>query len=318
MGYTISTHNGSTVSRQHNIRNRNITDKEEHINPDKPHEIWHDENPVDAYQRIFGNALRDYNARQTHPERKIYNYYQHINKSSKQHPVYEIIVAVGNRDHAPNEATSKKILREYAANWRQANPNLELVGCYYHADEQGVPHIHVDYVPVAHGYKKGLHTQTGLVRALGEMGFEKSGRETAQIKWERSENQRLEDICRAHGLDITHPSRKNQQHIDTRTYKAQKKLETLDKQIESRSERARYHEERATRIEERADQLNCSITSYERLKSKYERLRAFGDTYKSRTGQTITELFDQKERERTKAMKKRSPVKSTERDEPER
>ena len=39
MGVTISTHNGSSVSREHNIRNRKITDKEEHIDREGHYEI---------------------------------------------------------------------------------------------------------------------------------------------------------------------------------------------------------------------------------------------------------------------------------------
>ena len=33
MGVTISTHNGSAVAREHNIRNPKVVSKEAHINP---------------------------------------------------------------------------------------------------------------------------------------------------------------------------------------------------------------------------------------------------------------------------------------------
>lgn len=65
-------------------------------------------------------------------------------------------------------------MQEFVSTWQERNPNLELIGAYYHADEQGEPHIHLDYIPVAHGYKRGLETQTGLVKALQEQGFEKT------------------------------------------------------------------------------------------------------------------------------------------------
>lgn len=284
MAYTISTHNGSQVSRQHNLRNRNITDKEEHIDPFGDFEIWHDEAPARAYDRIFGQAIADYNSKQydkdqtgksAHPERRMYNYYQHVCKSAKQHAVYEMIVGVGRLGREPDPAVGKQILKEFADGWRSANPNLEMIGCYYHADEVGVPHIHIDYVPVAHGYKKGLHTQNGLVKALGEMGYQKKGRDTAQIQWQRAENSRLETICRSHGLEIVHPEVKHQEHLETSLYKLEIKARDL---------------------EERVDQLNLSVKQYERLKGKYERLRAFGEEVILESGKTVTETFDKQER----------------------
>ena len=48
-------------------------------------------------------------------------------------------------------------------------------------------------IPVAHGYKKGMETQTGLAKALNEMGFYTHGsNNTAQMQWEKAENDVLE------------------------------------------------------------------------------------------------------------------------------
>lgn len=43
MPVTISTHNGTAVAREHNIRNEKVVSKEKHINPDGIHEVWIDE-----------------------------------------------------------------------------------------------------------------------------------------------------------------------------------------------------------------------------------------------------------------------------------
>ena len=64
MAMTISTHNGSKVAREHNIRNPKVVRKEQHIQQDGKFEIWKDEKPKDAYKRIFGQAVEDYNAKQ--------------------------------------------------------------------------------------------------------------------------------------------------------------------------------------------------------------------------------------------------------------
>lgn len=54
-------------------------------------------------------------------------------------------------------------MRKFVEEWQERNPNLELIGAYYHGDEPGAePHVHLDYIPVAHGYTKGIETQTGL------------------------------------------------------------------------------------------------------------------------------------------------------------
>ena len=49
---------------------------------------------------------------------------------------------------------------------------IEIIGLYIHDDEvlKGI-HAHVDYVPVAHNYKRGLSMQPGLTKALEEMGL---------------------------------------------------------------------------------------------------------------------------------------------------
>lgn len=235
MGVTISTHNGSAVAREHNIRNRKVTDKEEHIDPNGIHEIWVDEKPKAAYQRLFGKAVDDYNAKQKRSDRKITDYYQQICNDKKKHPVYEMIIAVGDRtDYAIgnlDENTAKSILREFVDGWQERNPHLVLIGAYYHADEQGVPHAHLDYIPVANGYKRGLETQSALVKALEQQGFSKDGKETAQIQWERRENAHLESLCLSNGIDVIHPRIAERQHLDTSLYQLEQDVKTAEKQI---------------------------------------------------------------------------------------
>jgi hypothetical protein len=225
MGVTISTHNGSKVAREHNIRNPKVVSKEPHIQQGGKFEIWTDEKPQDAYKRIFGQAVEDYNAKQKRIDRQITDYYKHICNDKVKHPVYEMIIAVGDRndykDGILTEETAKSILREFVDGWQERNPNLVLIGAYYHADEQGVPHAHLDYIPVATGYKRGLETQSALVKALEQQGFIKDGKETAQIQWERRENAHLEKLCLNRSIEVTHPLIEGRQHLETEQYKLQ-------------------------------------------------------------------------------------------------
>ena len=238
MAKTISTHNGSAAHRAHNIRAPWATDNQEHIDKslrDK-NEILHDEKPREAYQRIFGAALEAYNAKQTRPERMIQDYYSHVEQDAKKHPVYEMIAQIGNRQDTGIDApVERECLKEFYLGWKERNPNLECIGAYIHADEtDGTLHMHIDYVPVATGYKRGMEVQSGLVKALEQQGFTKHGKDTAQIQWEARENAALEKICNAHGIEIIHPQRTGEklEHLDTQAFKLQQEchvfLETRD------------------------------------------------------------------------------------------
>ena len=231
MPVTISTHNGTTVAREHNIRNEKVVSKEKHINPNGIHETWIDEPIRQAYERLFGESVQNYNNKQTRADRKIDSYYNTICKDKKKHPVYEMIIGVYGKseDGSPICSTEqgKEIMRKFVEDWSRRNPNLELIGAYYHADEDGEPHVHLDYVPVAHGYTRGMETQNGLVKALSEQGFEKNGRATAQIQWEKRENDYLTSLCEDVGLIVIHPQIEGRKHIETQAFKLQKQIEEL-------------------------------------------------------------------------------------------
>lgn len=231
MKVTIATHNGSKVAREHNIRNEKVISKNENIDPSGVFEVWHDEKVRDAYMRLFGDALQEYNSKQTREDRKIPNYYNHVCKDANKKPCYEMIIGIYGKDaHGQKvipDSLGKVIMREFVDCWKERNPNLEMIGAYYHADEQGGPHVHIDYIPVAHNYSRGLKTQNGLVKALQEQGFEKQGKETAQICWQRRENAELENICKSYGLEVDHP-RTGEKHLTMSVYKVQKELEKLE------------------------------------------------------------------------------------------
>lgn len=253
---TISTHFGHQVSTEHNRRNRRVTDKESHIDPSGHYEIWLDIPPREAYERLFGEAVKEYNEKQKREDRKIRSYYNQISKDARKHPVYEAIVGVYGAE--VDFETSRSILKEYADEWQKVNPNMRVCGIYYHVDEAGQDesrggskgrgHIHIDFIPISHGgahggYKKGLSVQTSLTKGLEEQGIVSDGRRTVQEVWTRSENDRLERICRAHGITVEHPQRgRNAQHKETELYKAEKSIEQKQselKELEAAQETAK-------------------------------------------------------------------------------
>lgn len=78
-----------------------------------------------------------------------------------------------------------KVLEKYAQTFQERNPNLYLFNCVLHMDE-ATPHLHMDYIPVAHGYKSGMETRNSLTKALQQMGFDnaKSRNENETVAWQ--------------------------------------------------------------------------------------------------------------------------------------
>ena len=236
---TISTHNGSQVARQHNLRNPKVIAKEDHIDPNGHFEVWLDEDPRNAYERLFGKSVEEYNERQTREDRKITDYYKQICEDKKKKPVYELIIGIYGKkaDGTPicSKNDGKRILRAFVEDWERRNPQLKLCGLYYHCDESvgvngsQVGHVHIDYIPVGDGFTRGMGMQSSLSRALEQQGFESQGlNNTAQMQWESRENQFLATLCTHAGFEVIRGNG-NKEHLDTATYKKVKELEDLEK-----------------------------------------------------------------------------------------
>ena len=233
MPYTIATHVGTKIARQHNIRDKRITDKEAHIDPDGKHEVWFGCNLTEkeAYHKLFDSAVAEYNSRQKRNDRKISDYYEKIRNDKQKHTAYEMIVSVGNMEERIPEELSYEILTEFVEGWKEKNPNMYMFGCYYHADEQGVPHVHIDYIPVGTNYTRGMKKQVSSSKALEEMGFvTDTFKGTAQVKWIHSENERLETICNNHGVEVYHPQT-GKEHLEKDLYILEKQAENLRTEI---------------------------------------------------------------------------------------
>ena len=250
--YSLSLHNGSTIAREHNRRNERVCKKEKHIDLiNGKHENIIDIKIQDAYKELFDEALNEYNEKQKekkHPERCIKSYYQHVLNDAKRHEAYEIIVSIGRQDKQPPAFLSEAILKEYLAGWDERNPHLKLFGAYFHMDESietkdGVqitkphPHLHLDYIPYATEMKTGLKCQASLVKALNQQGFKTTDiHHTAQINWQKNERKALEEICRAHGLEIECPELEYIEHLKMKEYKALKEVDRLNNEIDKLKE----------------------------------------------------------------------------------
>ena len=264
---TISTHNGSQVARQHNLRNPKVICKEDHIDPNGHFEVWLDEDPKAAYERLFGEAVKAYNAKQTRPDRQITDYYKQICEDSKKKPVYELIIGIYGKkaDGTPicSKNDGRRILRAFTEDWERRNPNLKLCGLYYHCDESvdvngsQVGHVHIDYIPYGEGFSRGMAIQSSLTKALEQQGFQSQGlNNTAQMQWEARENQFLATLCAHAGFEVVR-GKGGKEHLDTAAYKKTKELQELQQ-----------------RQAELAQSIAKTEQEYEELQDSYETLKS--------------------------------------------
>lgn len=99
---------------------------------------------------------------------------------------------------------AKECLVEYARTFEARNPNLKLIGAYVHMDEAS-PHLHVDYIPVARGYKTGLQARNSLDKAMKQMGYtpvKESRKNNATKLWKENERAYFGELCRSKGLKV--------------------------------------------------------------------------------------------------------------------
>lgn len=178
-----------------------------------------------AYQEIFGKALEQYNGKQKRADRKIEDYYDHIQKSKNgEKPFYEDVVQWGKKEdfESPeNRQRAKEALLKYAETFEARNPNLKLIGAYLHMDEAS-PHLHIDYVPVAEGYSRGLAKRNSLDKAMKAMGYvpeNESRKNNATKLWKESERAVFGEICRGLGLEVEPERKSDRKSLTVEEYK---------------------------------------------------------------------------------------------------
>jgi hypothetical protein len=178
-----------------------------------------------AYREIFGEALEQYNAKQKRADRKIEDYCDHIKKSKNGEKLfYEDVVQWGSKEDFQKPETrerAKEALVKYVEGFEERNPNLKLIGAYIHMDEAS-PHLHLDYVPVATGYSRGLETRNSLDKAMKQMGFQpesESRKNNATKLWKENERAVFGQICRGLGLEVEPECKSERKSLTVDEYK---------------------------------------------------------------------------------------------------
>ena len=149
-------------------------------------------------------------------------------------------------------------------------------------------HLHSDYVPVAE-YARGLSLRTGLNKALEAQGYEKRGKDTPQIQWQRAENAYLERLCRDRNIEVEHPERDKspeakRQHEETRIYQANKDLDKREKDISDKEREQRRNERALDKkekdIEEKQIKVNKDIEILNKNREVIEQTREAAERIK--------------------------------------
>ncbi|CAI3523968.1 plasmid recombination protein [Enterococcus cecorum] len=225
-----------------------------HINFDKSNEnIYLEQTPIrEKYEELFGEAVEKFNAKQKRADRKIDDYYAKVLKDKKLEPQREFIIQVGSIDDyrlikddgSPtgltleqierNKQIANDILKSYYKEFQERNPNLPIYNAVIHNDEAS-PHMHLNVIPVATGYKRGMEKQCSFNKALKQQGIE-SDKENNRALWNNFRNQEVESIERLmneHGWERKEVGTNNIKDIhEYKAIKQNERLERLANQLE--------------------------------------------------------------------------------------
>lgn len=169
----------------------------------------------EAYQKYFGETVQKYNANQKRKDRHktVEGYLSDLQKNERkkgaEKPFYETIVQIGDKNscncvtNAAEAEKAKNALLKYLESWEERNPNLKVFNATLHMDE-ATPHLHIDYIPIATGYKQGLESRNSLTKALEQQGLENghSRFNNPSVKWQEQERKVLSDIAKEYGFEI--------------------------------------------------------------------------------------------------------------------
>lgn len=246
IGLTFSVKmNKAATNIPHN--NRQLTEEEykqpahEHIIREKSSDniVIRQSTIQEAYKEVFGEAVEEYNAKQKRKDRKIDDYYLHVYHSKTLDLQREMIIGLGNKEDWEKLGYEKKkeagqLIKEVIEDFiKDKKDHIHVYNAVVHLDEAGAPHAHINFIPLAHGYKNGLKTQPSWTKSLAQMGYPGKGRKPF-MAFRETEVERIGRIAKKYGIERklgeTNPL------PDVQTYKRVKDLEKQAKAKESEIE----------------------------------------------------------------------------------
>ena len=190
-----------------------------------------------VYHELFDRALNEYNAKQKRKDRRIKNYYEHINHSKQEKPFYEVIFQIGNTEDThcgtPEAAVATNALRQFVEGFQERNPHIRVFNAVIHLDEE-TPHVHINFVPFATNQTRGLSTRNSLSKALEQQGFTGEGKnKTCTMQWVEHEKEKLAATMKGYGIEWEQLGT-HEQHLDVLDYKKMmraREVEVLESKV---------------------------------------------------------------------------------------
>lgn len=224
---------------------------------------------------MFHSVRRGRNALQKRKDRQKEDYLKEIeNSGNKEKTFYENIVQIGKKTDTPvvdekgvlteDAKAAIEVLDRYAKTFQERNPNLYLFNCVLHLDE-ATPHLHIDYIPVAHGYKNGMKTRNSLTKAFQQMGFAKavSRKQNETVAWQEREREYLMELCREQGIEIEVLG-VQRDNLSLPEYKAAlREVEEIEQQAATLNKRNEALEQQNDNLEKKASKLHGQVQKME-------------------------------------------------------
>lgn len=247
---------GSVTHNSRSFTAENVDSERTHLNIDYCNE------PIKkVYHEMFDEAQKQYNDKQKRKDRKISDYYKHIESGKQEKLFHEIIFQIGNMEDmsatGEHAELARTVLDEYYQGFQERNPYLRVFSAHLHMDE-ATPHIHIDFIPFTTGSNRGLETRVSLKQALLNMGFKGEGRSDNELnRWILSEKKVLAQIMERHGIEWEQKGT-HEQHLSVLDYKKQeraKEVAELDREIEGKQLEVKGLKATAEKIKEATDSL---------------------------------------------------------------
>ena len=119
----------------------------------------------ELYKKEFGQALEEFNNKQTREDRKIKDYFNHISNDNKHDLACEIIIELGDKKYwdTKDDNFKRKMTNVYKKQVEDLEllvPNFKIASAIIHYDETS-PHMHIVGVPIKEKSKYGMSIQVG-------------------------------------------------------------------------------------------------------------------------------------------------------------
>lgn len=244
-----------------------------------------------VYHKEFDEALEEYNKKQTRPDWKSKDYFEHV-AGKKQDMAVEIIIQIGDREFWRQfddiKSYMKLLYQIILDELRKRLPQFVVANAVVHLDENS-PHMHIVGVPVAVGYKKGLSKQVSkrkvFIKDVLSRVLQNELREVTNKEVDEWFGEQIKEKSKGRNYDLSVAEYKVAQETELLT-KLQKQVEELDMAVKTNKALEREYTDKKEKLEDDISYLE----SRRRINKSLSEMN-------SRESQRISKELDEKKSE---------------------